>query len=100
MKGRIKRDRGVSKGFDVNKLYKIWIILAQNGDWMHIAEISRRSGIHEATVRWYLDHYMRNAIDEQRIVPTIKLRLVRLKPNMDFKTYVKALDYINEIKKD
>ena len=48
MKKKIKRDRGVGKGFDVNKLYKIWLVLSQNGDWMHVAEISRRTGMHEA----------------------------------------------------
>jgi len=98
MKSKIKRDRKVRKGFDIEKLTKIWNVLAQSGDWLHIAEISRRTNIHEATVRWYLDHYLKNAINEERIVPTIRLRMIRLKPNIDLNSYIKALKFIKEVK--
>ena len=98
MKAKIKRNRGVGKGFDIAKLSKIWSVLAQTGDWLHVAEISRRTGLNECTVRWYLDHYLNNAIDEERIVPSIKLRMVRLKPNIDLRSYVKALKLIEGVK--
>lgn len=100
MKKGIKRDRKIRKGFDIEKLTKIWNALAQSGDWLHIAEISRRTNIDEATVRWYLNHYLKNAIDEERIVPFIRLRLVKLKPNIDINSYIKALNFIEEVKTD
>jgi hypothetical protein len=93
-----KRNRKVRRGIDIEKLTKIWNILAENGDWLHVAEISRRTNIDECTVRWYLDRYLNNAIEEERIGPKIKLRLIRLKPNLDLSSYVKALNYIKEIK--
>ncbi|MFQ6020416.1 MAG: hypothetical protein ACE5J4_00105 [Candidatus Aenigmatarchaeota archaeon] len=97
-KRKIKRNRGVRKGFDPKKLAKIWNVLAEAGDWLHVADISRRTGIHEATVRWYLDHYLQKAIDEERIVPNIRLRLVKLKPGVDLKSYIKALKMIEKVK--
>jgi predicted DNA-binding transcriptional regulator len=100
MKNKLKRDRKVRKGFDIEKLTKIWNALAENNDWLHVAEISRRTGIDECTVRWYLDNYLKDAIDEERIVPSIRLRLLRLKPNIDLNSYVKALKFIKEIKSD
>lgn len=100
MKNKIKRDRKVRKGFDIKKITKIWNVLAQNGDWLHVAEISRRTNIHEATVRWYLDRYLKNAIDEERIVPSIRLRMVKLKPNIDLSSYVKALKFIEKVRTD
>jgi hypothetical protein len=98
MKNKIKRDRKVGKGFDIEKLTKIWNALAENGDWLHVAEISRRSKIGECTVRWYLDNYLKDAIEEERIVPTIRLRLVRLKNGLSLESYINALNYIKEIK--
>ena len=96
----LKRDRKVKSGIDYSKLVKIWNALAEAGDWLHIAEISRRTNIDECTVRWYLDRYLNKAIDEQRIHPTIKLRLVKLKPGMDLEHYIKALKVIKEGKAD
>ena len=98
MKNKIKRDRKVRSGFDIEKLTKIWNVLAENKDWIHIAEISRRTDIDECTVRWYLDHYLKNAIEEERIVPTIRLRLVRIKPGLEIGSYIKALKFIKEVK--
>ncbi len=97
---KIKRNRKVRRGMDIEKTARIWTILAQAGDWLHIAEISRRAGIDESTVRWYLDHYLDKAIDQERIVPGIKLRLVKLKPNMNFEVYIKTLNLIKQIKTD
>jgi len=98
MKTGVKRDRKVKNGFDVEKIAKIWKILAENNDWLHIAEISRRTNIDECTVRWYLDHYLNKAVDEERIGPKIKLRLIKLKENIEFESFIKALSFINEIK--
>jgi len=93
-----KRNREVRKGIDYKKLSKIWDVLSQDGNWLHVAEISRRSNIDECTVRWYLDHYLKDAIEEERIGPKIKLRLVRLKAGIELESYIKALNYINKIK--
>jgi hypothetical protein len=98
MKTKIKRDRKVQKGFDIEKIAKIWNALAESNGWLHIAEISRRTNIDDCTVRWYLDHYLKDAIAEEKIVPSIRLRLVSLKPGMELEAYVKALTYISKIK--
>ncbi len=97
-KWKIKRNRGVKKGFDYKKIAKIWTVLAEAGDWLHVAEISKRSKIHEATVRWYLDKFFQPAIEETRIIPTIRLRMVKLKGNMDLKGLIQANEVINSIK--
>lgn len=95
---KITRDRKVRKGVDYDKMAKIWTVLVQAGDWIHIAEISRRTKINESTVRFYLDNYFRNAVQEERIVPNIKLRLVKLKPDADFQKIVKAIEVLKKIK--
>lgn len=94
----IKKNREVRRGIDYKKLAKIWKVLEERGTWMHIADISRSSGINECTVRWYIDRYFKDAIDEEKIVPTIRLRMIKLKSNMDFNSYVKALNFINRVK--
>lgn len=100
MKSKIKRDRKVRRGFDVEKLTKIWNVLNENSDWLHIAEISRRTGIDDCTVRWYLDNYLKGAIDEEKIVPTIRLRLIKLKSGMSLESYIMALKLIRKVKTD
>lgn len=95
----IKRDRRVRKGFDTYKIAKIWKALSEEGGWLHIAEIARRTKINQVTVRWYLDNYFKNIIEEQKIAPTIKIRLVRLKQGVDFIAFVRALELIKSIKK-
>lgn len=91
-----RHDRKVTKGFDIEKIAKIWQALLETDDWMHIAAISARTGINECTVRWYIDHYLYNAVDQQIIHPKIKLRLIKLKAKMDFEFYIKALKAINK----
>jgi hypothetical protein len=100
MKNKIKRNRKVRRGFDIEKLTKIWNVLAENNNWLHVAEISRRTHIDECTIRWYLDNYLKDAIDEERIVPSIRLRLIRLKAGLSLESYINALNYIKEIKSD
>ena len=97
-KAKSKHNRKVQKGIDYSKLSKIWYVLSEAGDWLHIAEISRRTNIDESTVRWYLDHYLDKAVEETKIHPKVKLRMVRLKPEMDLKSYIKALEAIKSTK--
>ena len=98
MRTGITRNRTVRRGMDKEKLVLIWRAL-EGSDWLHIAEIARRTGVNEVTVRWYLDHYLDQAIEVQKIVPTIRLRLVRLKPGMDLPSYMRARRLIEEVKK-
>lgn len=95
-----KHDRKVRRGIDYDKLGRIWAVLAGAGDWLHVAEIARRTGINEVTVRWYLDRRMAAAIESQRIAPTIKLRLVRLKPGIQLPGFLKAMNLIKVVKED
>ncbi len=96
---KIRRDRKIKKGVDYEKITKIWNALAESGDWLHIAEISRRTKINRVTVGWYIDHYFKNFIEEQTIIPSIKLRLVKLKHDADFKKLIKSIEVLNSIKK-
>ncbi|MFH0830111.1 MAG: restriction endonuclease [Candidatus Aenigmatarchaeota archaeon] len=94
-----KHDRKMRRGVDKDKLVRIWRAL-EGGEWLHIAEIARRTGIHECTVRWYLNRHLNQAIDEQNVLPAgIRLRLVRLKQGTDLVGYMKARKAIEEIKK-
>jgi hypothetical protein len=99
MKTKITRDRKVRKGYDLEKLTRIWKDLSENsGYWLHVAELSRITGMNECTIRIYLNKSLKDATEEQKILPGIKLRLVRLKPDMDIGSYIKALNYIEDIK--
>jgi len=93
-----KKARKVQKGIDYEKLVKIWNALVEAGDWIHIAGIARKTGINECTVRWYLDKYLKIGIDETRIYPKIKLRLVKVKPGIKLENIVKALNSIKQIR--
>lgn len=94
---KIRRDRKVKIGIDYDKVSKIWRVLAESPDWLHVAEIARRSGLKEATVRYYLNNYFEKFINEQRISESIKLRLVELKEGATWnglKTYLKTVERI------
>jgi len=95
---KIRRNRGVFAGYDPKKLAAIWKVLADENGWLHVAEIARRSGINRVTVIWYLNHYLKQVIDEQKIAPTVKFRAVRLKPNADFAGLLRALEFIRSVK--
>ena len=94
---KIKRDRKIKAGIDFNKVVKIWKVLAESPDWLHVAEIARRSGLKESTVRYYLNNYFEKFINEQKINETIKLRLVELKEDATwngFKAYLKSVEMV------
>lgn len=97
---RRKKDRKVKKGIDYDKLVKIWNALVEAGDWMHIAGIARKTGINECTVRYYLDKYLKIGIEETRIDPKIKLRLVRIKPGVKLENILKALNLIKKVRSE
>jgi len=98
MKSGITRDRKVRRGLDREKLVRIWKVL-ESGEWLHIAEIARQAGLNECTVRWYLNQYLNQAVEQQQIAPTIRLRMVRLKAGMDLVGYMTAMKTIAEVKK-
>lgn len=100
MKMGLRKDRKTFKGPDGEKIARIWAVLARQKDWMHVSNIARQTHIHEATVRWYLDNYMTKAIEETRIDPSIRLRLVRLKPGITFNEFLKALELIQRIREE
>lgn len=99
-KPKIKRDRRVFAGYDAQKMAKIWKVLTDAGDWIHIAEIARRSSVNAVTVRWYLDHYFKQVIDEQKLAPTVKFRAVRLRQGADFAGLLRAHEFIRSVKKE
>lgn len=91
--GNMEKHRGHSKGFDERKIALIWRSLNQKGDFMYINEISRETDINPVTVRYYLDHYFKNFIEERNMAP-IKGRFVRLKADYSLDGILKALKYI------
>lgn len=103
MRKNTTHNRKVRCGLDKEKLILIWRVLEgakEEGGWLHIAEIARRTSINEVTVRWYLNHYLNQAIEEQQVLPaSIHLRLIRLKPGIDLAGYIQARKSIEDIKK-
>lgn len=100
MRDNIKRDREVRKGIDYKKLARIFLVLKESEDWLHIAEVARRAQLNQATVRWYLDHYLKNAIEESKIHPKIRIRMVKLKPGITFKNLTMVLESLRKIKSE
>jgi response regulator of citrate/malate metabolism len=98
MKKKVKRDRKVKKGFDIEKMSKIWNALNERKDWMYINEISRETKINNVTVRWYLDHYLKDFIEERRLSDTIRLRFVKLKENITLEGVIRAIKIIKSIR--
>lgn len=86
-----KKNRTVAKGIDFNKVMKIWAVLKDAGDWIHINEISRRARMNNVTVRWYLDKYFQTEIEEQRMTEKIKLRFARLKSTSNLPGFIRFL---------
>ena len=100
MKEKIKRDRKVSKGFDIEKVTKLWKILYERQDWMYINEISRETGINAVTVRWYLDHYFQKFIEERKLSESIRVRFVKLKDNISLEGMLSAIKIIKDVRND
>jgi response regulator of citrate/malate metabolism len=98
-KKRFHKDRKVKRGIDYSKVGKIWAVLAKSEDWLHVSAIAKYSGLHESTVRYYLNNYFKFFIDEQRIAETIKIRLVRLKENTTFESLISYLRNIEKVKR-
>ncbi len=92
------KNRQVRKGMDVKKFTAIWKVLEEAGDWLHINEIARRSGVNEVTVRYYINNYFTNAIKDQRINDKIKLRLIKLKDNVSIDSHLRFLKVMTSIK--
>jgi len=64
----------------IKKIGKILIVLKESGDWIHLREISRRTGIHHQTVSEILDKYLNQFILTQNLNEYgLKLKLVKLK---------------------
>jgi len=97
---KIKKDRKVRKGFDIEKIAKIWKVLNERNDWMYINEIARESGINEVTVRWYLDHYFQKFIEERKLSESIRVRFVKLKENISLENMIKTIKIIKSVKHD
>lgn len=98
-KKRSHKDRKVKIGIDYSKVGKIWVVLTKAGDWIHISAIAKLSGLHESTVRYYLNNYFNFFIEEQRISDSIKLRLVRLKEGTTFDSFINYLRNVEKIKR-
>jgi hypothetical protein len=93
----MKKKRVTQKGPDYTKIAKIYKALAESGDWMHIAGIAQKTGLNQVTVRYYLDTHMKKFIDETRIAPTIKLRLVKLKEGITLQDIIKRIEILKDI---
>jgi hypothetical protein len=99
-KGKIRRNRGVFAGYDPSKIVAIWKVMAEYGDFLHVAEIARRANMNQVTVRWYLDKYLKQMVEERRLAPSIRFRAVKLKPNADLPGLLRSLEFIRSVKKE
>lgn len=85
---------------DHRKLARIFLVLKESNDWLHIAEIARRAQLNQATVRWYLDRYLKNVIEESKLHPKIRIRMIKLKPNINFKNLIIALEMVKRARNE
>lgn len=83
----------------IKKIGKILIVLKESGDWIHLREISRRTGIHHQTVSEILDKYLNQFILTQNLNEYgLKLKLVKLKDKkVDLKSVLMYLKYMKKI---
>ncbi len=100
MRKGVSHSREIQKGIDYKKLARIFLVLKEANDWMHIAEIARRAQLNQATTRWYIDHYLKNVVEETVIHPKIRIRLIKLKPNISFKNLTMALETLKRIRSE
>jgi len=84
----------------IKKIGKILFVLKETQDWLHLREISRRTGIHHQTVSEILDKYLNQFILTQNLNEYgLKLKLVKLKnKNVDLKGVLAYLKYMKKIK--
>lgn len=86
-----KHQRRIKSGFDIEKLRKIWRTLEAQDDYAHVSGLAALTGINQVTVRYYLDHYLAEVTESVRIVPSIRLRLVKLKPGVELERHLMFL---------
>ncbi len=83
----------------IKKIGKILFVLKETQDWLHLREISRRTGIHHQTVSEILDKYLNQFILTQNLNEYgLKLKLVKLKDKkVDLKGVITYLKYMKKI---
>jgi DNA-binding IclR family transcriptional regulator len=83
----------------IKKIGKILIVLKETEDWLHLREISRRTGIHHQTVSEMLDKYLNQFILVQRLDDYgLKVKLVKIKDRkVDLNGVLKYLKYMKKL---
>jgi DNA-binding IclR family transcriptional regulator len=83
----------------IKKIGKILLVLKESEDWLHLREISRRTGIHHQTVSEILDKYLNQFILTQNLNEYgLKLKLVKIKDKkVDLKGVITYLKYMKKI---
>jgi DNA-binding IclR family transcriptional regulator len=83
----------------IKKIGKILLVLKESEDWLHLREISRRTGIHHQTVSEILDKYLNQFILTQNFNEYgLRLKLVKLKDKkVDLKGVLTYLKYMKKI---
>ncbi|MFH8080669.1 MAG: hypothetical protein QXO84_02200 [Candidatus Aenigmatarchaeota archaeon] len=83
----------------IKKIGKILLVLKESENWIHLREISRRSGIHHQTVSEILDKYLNQFILTQNFNEYgLRLKLVKLKDKkVDLKSVLLYLKYRNKV---
>jgi DNA-binding IclR family transcriptional regulator len=83
----------------IKKIGKILLVLKESEDWLHLREISRRTGIHHQTVSEILDKYLNQFILTQNLNEYgLKLKLVKIKDKkVDLKGVITYLKYMKKV---
>ncbi|MCS7134825.1 MAG: MarR family transcriptional regulator [Candidatus Aenigmarchaeota archaeon] len=83
----------------IKKINKILFVLKETQDWLHLREISRRTGIHHQTISEILDKYLNQFVLIQNFEEYgLKLKLVKLKDKkVDLKSVLTYLKYMKKI---
>ncbi|MBU3897039.1 MAG: hypothetical protein KJ697_03865 [Nanoarchaeota archaeon] len=93
-----KHNRTIQKGIDHKKLARIFLVLKESNDWLYVAELARMAQLNQVTVRWYLDHYFKNVIDESKLHPKLRIRMIKLKLDVSFKDLIMSLELARRIR--
>jgi hypothetical protein len=71
-------------------LLKIVNYLNEKKDWSWIREIARKTNLHHKTVSRLITNHLQAIIEEQTLEP-FKIKMVKLKPNIDIKSVYRFL---------
>jgi len=83
----------------IKKIGKILFVLKETEDWLHLREISRRTGIHHQTISEIIDKYLNQFVSIQKLDDYgLNVKLIKIKDKkVDLNSVIKYLKYMKKI---